>query len=640
VRTKLLDLLDEVSGRKALLLDSTIVGPLDLIVSPSDLKDHGVTNWYKLSEQAVAPSDCTQMIFLIRCARVELVEWVANQILADEAGGADRTYVVVFVPRKTKQCMECLNHSNVRANVKVVECGIHFFPTDRDIISMEMPGVFNDFHVRDNPSGAFYTAKALMFLQSKFGTFPTVHGIGAAAKVVIEVMSRLRREEQLSDAAKELKPTRGITQPGVPPVAPLRPQSKEGLVAGQPASGPGGAERLASVDEVIIVDRRVDLFSVLCSQFTYQALIDMVFGINNQSADLTGVAWAKERNKEQVRLSSEDVVYREVRDLHIDKLGPLLQEKAQAIQKTYAEKDDIKHASEMSEYIKKFKTAQSAHPLLELHINLAQSVRDAIQTDDYRQHLKFEDEITAQTAQTSLLECIEDWIDDLKPFHEVMRLLCLHSLVNNGIKKKDLDQTKKVILQAYGYEHLLTLCNLEKVGLLRYQQGKSGWSSIKQKFNLFPEDTTSDDISYAYSGYVPLSVRLVQMTKSVRGGWRGCKDALNLLWGSAEELKQIDEVDIAKPLAEIASPARPSVTLVVFVGGLTYGEMATLRKLSEQEGGRKFLVLTTELLNARKLFKSLRCEEVFNQPPVQASKAKEAAAAPARSGFGFWPGGR
>merc|ERR1712050_550769 len=119
------------------------------------------------------------------------------------------------------------------------------------------------------------------------------------------------------------------------------------------------------------------------------------------------------------------------------------------------------------------KKAQSAHPLLEIHINLARHLREAISTEEYRSHLRLEDDITL-SSQASL-ESIEDAIDDQKPFHDVLRLLCLYSLVNNGVKSKQLDQLKRNIIRSYGYEHLLTLCNMERVGLLRPSQGKSVW---------------------------------------------------------------------------------------------------------------------------------------------------------------------
>lgn len=80
--------------------------------------------------------------------------------------------------------------------------------------------------------------------------------------------------------------------------------------------------------------------------------------------------------RREVRLAAEDAFFREIRDLHIDRLGPLLQEKAQAIQRTFAEKD-TKKSSEMSEYVERFKTAQWLRGKLEIHINLAHDLRAA-----------------------------------------------------------------------------------------------------------------------------------------------------------------------------------------------------------------------------------------------------------------------
>jgi len=288
----------------------------------------------------------------------------------------------------------------------------------------------------------------------------------------------------------------------------------------------------------------------------------------------------------------------------------------------------------MAEYVKKFKTAQSDHPLLEIHINLAHDLRDAIQSEEFQADLRLEDEITAQSAQ-SCLEALENYIDDQKPFHVVLRLLCLYSLVNNGVKAKQLDSLKRGVIQSYGYKHLLTLCNMERVGMLNYQMGKSVWSGIKQQFSLLVDDSQiENDISYAYSGYAPLSVRLVQMTKSLPRGWRSCPDALSLLHGPAQQVPQTPTEGTAA-----VDPGPPALVIVVFAGGVTHGEVAALRKLAElEEGRRRFLIVTTEFINAKKFFESLQCEQVFSQPPLEATRVQ--APQEQRRGFGFWPGAR
>ncbi|CAJ1407410.1 unnamed protein product [Effrenium voratum] len=538
-----------------------------------------------------------------RARSKELVDMIAKQILADEreqkdgpavsirsslpdiveavAETMDRSYVAVFVPVKTETCIQRLQGSNVKANVRIAECAIHHFPSDKDVLSMEMLTALKDFHCSGDPSAPYYAALALMSLQQKFGTIPTVHAIGAAGKVVVDNILRLRKEGQAGQAKKQTEPA---LRPGIPPAAaPPRGAAavrKEEASAAQPSVA-AASEEGPKISEVVIIDRRVDLFSVLCSQFTYQALIDVAYGIRRNTIDISSAAWAKSRSSSSslVRLSPDDPFYQDIRDLRIDRLGPLLQDKAKAIQQTYSEKDNVKSANEMAEYIKKFKTAQSAHPLLEVHINLAHDLNEKIQSEEYRQLLKLEDEITAQsTSSQSCLDAVQAIMDDQKPFHEALRLLCLHSLVNNGIKKQQLDPLKSVFLQSYGFAFQEALENMERAGLLKYQQGKSGWGSIKRQFNLFVEDGMTDDVSYAYSGYAPLSVRLVQMTRSQPKGWLAVKDALSLLHGPAQELQQPGKEDAASP-----------VVLVCFLGGVTYGEIAALRRLSEVEEGRRRL---------------------------------------------------
>jgi len=614
-----------------------------LVVSPSDLKDHGVQQWYKLSDQPVA-TDCAQMIFLVRCERIDLVEMIAKQIHADEKESKERLYLVVFIPETTEQCKQRLAGLNVKANVRIVGCAIHHFPSDKDVLSMETPRMFQRLHCENDISGPYYAALGIMSLQEKFGTIPTVHAIGLAGKVVVETIQRLRKEQNANQGSKAKRPQDGrLGGTGIPPVAPMSKGAaamrRKEETTGNAQNTNAEAASTSKISEMVIIDRRVDLFSVLCSQFTYQALIDFAYGIQNNSIDVSSAAWGKERSSgssSTVRLSPEDALFQEIRDLRIDKLGPLLQEKARAIQQTYSEKDNVKSATEMTEYIKKFKSAQSAHPLLEVYINLAHDLNEKIQSEDYRQLLKLEDEITAQSGSSSTcLDFVQALMDDQKPFHEALRLLCLHSLVNNGIKKQHLEPLKTAFKQSYGFEHTLTLENLEGSGLLRQQQGKSGWGSIKRQFNLFVEDGLADqDVSYAYSGYAPLSVRLVQMTRSQPKGWIAVKDALSLLHGPAQELQQ--------PAVREQDPSKPAVVLVCFLGGITYGEIAALRRLSQlEEGRRRFLIVTTEFINPKKLFESMCCDAVLALPPVDADRSSRASGGESRSrGFGFWPTAR
>ena len=42
--------------------------------------------------------------------------------------------------------------------------------------------------------------------------------------------------------------------------------------------------------------------------------------------------------------------------------------------------------------------------------------------------------------------------------------------------------------------------------------------------------------------------------------------------------------------------------LVVFIGGITYGELASIRLMNKKNRNKKFIVITTGIINSKKIF--------------------------------------
>lgn len=52
---------------------------------------------------------------------------------------------------------------------------------------------------------------------------------------------------------------------------------------------------------------------------------------------------------------------------------------------------------------------------------------------------------------------------------QVLRLICMQSVTNSGLKLKVLEHYKREIIQTYGFQHVLSLTNLENAGLIKLQ---------------------------------------------------------------------------------------------------------------------------------------------------------------------------
>jgi hypothetical protein len=231
----------------------------------------------------------------------------------------------------------------------------------------------------------------------------------------------------------------------------------------------------------------------------------------------------------------------------------------------------------------------------------------------------------------------------------VLRLLCLCSLITGGLKPKVLEEIKRDILQTYGYEYLPLLVSLADLSLITKSPSstKSAFATARKPLRLVVDDvdeSSPDDISYVYSGYAPISVRLVQhalglgstsgasaagafvagmagvgsstssqvrdKTGATVTGWRGIDEVLRTLPGVVfEEQQKIQDGPSAdkqtlSPYSRTNNDQIP-VTVVCFVGGCTYTELAALRFTSQRMSGRKLIVVTTGMMNGNTLMDAL-----------------------------------
>lgn len=87
-----------------------------------------------------------------------------------------------------------------------------------------------------------------------------------------------------------------------------------------------------AIDELILIDREVDCVTPMCTQLTYEGLLDEVLGIKNGSVTLDqGGSSAKQR----IVLNSADATYGQIRDWHVGSVGVWLNEQAKSFHTGY-----------------------------------------------------------------------------------------------------------------------------------------------------------------------------------------------------------------------------------------------------------------------------------------------------------------
>ena len=550
----------------------------------------------------------------------------------------DHDFTIIWTPRRTLVSNMILEEHGVLGEANITELSLYFIPLEQDLLSLELETSFSDLCLRKDPTCIFTSATALMRLQKQYGLFPRMLGKGENAKRLADLLQRMRGEED-ANATSDPNNTY-LTSFGLTPSS--------------------------LVENLIIIDREVDFPTILSTQLTYEGLLDENFGISNNQIDvdssILGGAPAppsQQQNsgattqpptaatKRKVHLDSSNKLYPSIRDANFATIGPTLNRTARRLQ---SDQEGIKKQdqsiADLKSFVSKLPSYQVEQASLKIHTSLAEEIMKITRSDTFLRVLEVQQNLLAGSDAGSMHENIEELISRDVPLKTVLRLLCLENCLSNGLRQRDLETFKRQILHAYGFQHILTLANLEKMGLFvpreshrRYLNPITGaagqtatdWNAVRKTLRLWVDEvqeTDPNDVAYVFSGYAPLSVRLVQcvLQKSylqtfvtsrapstsaaaaptaAGTGWKGFEDALSRIRGATVDVTQkghdADASHARKTLR--GNKEGPKISLVFFLGGVTYAEVAALRFVSQQleEGsGRKIVVGTTGIVGGER----------------------------------------
>ncbi|CAF2111796.1 unnamed protein product [Brassica oleracea var. botrytis] len=553
---ELVNLLKDIRGTKCLVIDPKLSGSVSLIIQTSTLKELGLELRH-LSEEPVQ-TECTKVVYLVR-SQLSFMKHIASHIQNDISKAIQRDYYVYFVPRRSVACEKILEQEKVHNLVTVKEFPLYMVPLDEDVISFELELSEKDCLVDGDVSSLWHVAKAIHELEFSFGVIPKVRAKGKGSVRVADILNRMQVEEPVN--------TNDVGRP--------------------------------EVDTLILLDREVDMVTPMCTQLTYEGLLNEFLHISNGAVEVDSSVMGsqQEGKKMKVPLNSSDKLFKETRDLNFEVVVQVLRQKATTMKEDYTEINSTQTVSELKDFVKKLNSL----PEMTRHIHLAQHLTTFTSKQSFLSQLDMEQTLVEAESYDICFEYIEELIHKQEPLTKVLRLLVLFSVTNSGTE----------LLHSYGFEHVNVLNNLEKAGLLKKQEFKSNWQTVKRTLKLIVEDTDTlrpVDIAYVYSGYAPLSIRLVQ--QAIHSGWRPIEDILKLLPGPHLETKRSGfpsspSVDSLHGASNGVADGRRSVVLVVFIGGVTFAEISALRFLASKEGmAYDLIIATTKIVNGATLIET------------------------------------
>lgn len=474
-----------------------------------------------------------------------------------------------FMPRKSLLCEKHLGSAGVLGSLKHIgEFACDLFPLDKDLLSMEWPQCYKELYLDGDPTVLYQAALALLSLQRIYGRIPKVCGKGDYAEKLWQMAKKM-------GVGECLPPEKGV------------------------------------IDQLILLERPIDLMTPLATQLTYEGLIDEVFGISNTTVHIPGedklgasssATASSSADTKILFLNSSDELFAQLRDKNFNAVGQQLSRHAETVSAQMERPKD--NMSEMKKFVERLPLLLAKKQALADHTSIAERIKDATRSTDFLDALSCEQEFMLCSEVDKPCAFIEDAMAKEVPLGTVLRLICMQCVAGSGLKPKVYDYYKRELVQTYGVDCLLTVGNLERAGLLRLQTGSRSYAMLRKALNLTVDDfseVSPRDISYVHSFYAPLTVRLVEHFLRP-GGWLAMSDVMARIPGATfEDVQKVQKEGMRRNsiTSEVStSDDNTRTILVFFVGGCTFAEVSALRFLSQQpQNNVEFLVATTKIIS-------------------------------------------
>ena len=459
---------------------------------------------------------------------------------------------IIFIPKIDNECQNIIKTNENNIFIKIHNLNMDIFTLDYDLMSLEENNTIRDIYINNNYNCISTLSRVIIKFETIFGKIKNKYLKGNLSKKLYDLLEK-EEDKNLFENDTEI---------------------------------------LAS----IFIDRDIDFITLFCTQGTYEGMIDEYFNINLNSIKVSPKLLEKDSKKDTLKLdlSNQNKFYTMIKDYSFNKIRVFLPNRLQIHSKILEEGKKITDLKKIQLGLERVKLMKEERQSLTDSINIADFLSNQQKSPLYRLSLMFEQGLLVGELPNELHNFYDNLMGQKNNKDLILKLLCLESLVQSGIKSKFYDDLKRDFFNIFGFQEVFLWNNLEKMNILKKEDRKYIYYKANKGLNLISENVNlmePNDISYVYGGYSPISVKLIE--NCVKNGWNNIKYLLNDLPG--ETLFPENE-------KEILNCKDKNFILLVFIGGITYSEIAAIRYLNKELKFIKFIILTTHIITTKRFF--------------------------------------
>ena len=568
VENNFLNILDSLPKlEKRLVYEESCLSKLLFFTTKEKLISKKVQKDFIKLKSGILMAGCPTIIYIIP-PKKECLEIIDKHIEGNNKKSDDNKeearktieYHIIFFPKINLECENYIKDSYNNAYFNKHNLNMDIYPLDHEILSLELNQSFHELYVTNNYNSLFLLNRAIIKYETVFGKIKYKYYLGTLGKKLKDLLEEEEKNVNLDEDQSTLA--------------------------------------------CVFLDRSIDMITPLITNNVYEALLDDNFNINlneiNVPVKMLDIN-SKNNSIQTIDLSKNDKFYTKIKDYGFNQIRaylPLrLQEQNKIIEESKKRTSDL---VKIQEDLKNFVKVKEERSSLTNHINLADYIGKKERYPLSRFYYTYEQGLLYGGVPDKFFDFIFDEIRKKSEEYDILKIICLYSIINSGYKSKIYDQLRKEFFLVYGFQELFLWRNLEKLGILKSSDNKGIYQTILKKLNLINEEQFESkeqkDVSYVYNGFCPIILKLLE--KMLEKGWGSVKDILKELSGEFEYPQDESEI--------ISTKADKQFILLIFIGGITYGELAGIRYLNSKLRNKKFIIITTNMINSKKIFDQMK----------------------------------
>ncbi|TYJ46416.1 hypothetical protein E1A91_A02G119500v1 [Gossypium mustelinum] len=548
VRDYVYRMLQDISGMKVLILDSQTVSIVSVVYSQSELLQKEVFLVELIDSISKSKESMSHLkaVYFLRPTS-ENIQYMRRQLSNPRFG----EYHLFFSNMLKDTQIHLLADSDEQEVVQQVQ---EFYA---DFIAVD------PYHFTLNmPSNHYYILPAVVD-PSNLQHFcdRAVDGIGA---VFLALKRRpIIRYSRASDIAKRIAHE----------TAKLMYQQESGLF---------DFRRMEMSPLLLIVDRRDDPVTPLLNQWTYQAMVHELIGIQDNKVDLRSIGKFPKDQQEVVLSSEQDAFFKANMYENFGDIGMNIKRMVDDFQQVAKSNQNIQTIEDMAKFVDNYPEYRKMHGNVSKHVTLVTEMSKIVEERKLMLVSETEQDLACNGGQVAAFEAVTN-------------------LLNNE-SVSDIDRLRLVMLYALRYEKESPVQLMQLFNKLASRSAKYKPGLVQFLLKQAGADKRTGDL-YGNRDFLNIARNMARGLKGVENVYTQHQP---LLFQTMESIIKGRLRDVDYPyVGNHFQQGRPQEVVIFIVGGTTYEESRSVAQLNASNSGIRFILGGTAVLNSKRLLKDL-----------------------------------